>query len=190
LSQFHSYIETISPLSADGWEALTAATTPLVLSKGASLLKEGYVCNSICFIEQGYCKAYYISDGLPINTNFFFENDFATNAGSLISGARSAYNIEACEQMQVISLDKSMLLAAYAKSHEVETLGRKILELITSRQEQHGDMLKLLNAEQRYLYLSTHNQELLQRVSLSQLASYIGVTRETLSRVRRKLAQK
>lgn len=88
--------------------------------------------------------------------------------------------------MIVLRFDKSKLLDAYKKSQEIEAFGRKLLELIIAKQEEHLDNFKLLTPQQRYENLVLKQPEFLQRVSLTQTASYLGISRETLSRIRGK----
>lgn len=150
------------------------------------MLAEGDICNAIFFISSGYCKASYNLEGKEVNTAFYFENDFASNTKSLISGTKSEFDIVACEPMQVVSFDKAALLNAYAASREIETLGRKILEGIVAKQEEHVKNFTLMTPKQRFENLVRTRPEFLQRVSLTQTASYLGISRETLSRLRRK----
>jgi hypothetical protein len=84
----------------------------------------------------------------------------------------------------VIRLDKTGLLEAYRKSHEVEAFGRKTLEGITAKQEEETNDFKLLSPRQRYEKLALQHPDFLQRISLTQLASYLGISRETMSRIR------
>lgn len=121
-----------------------------------------------------------------MNTAFYFENDFATNTKSLINGTESEFEILACEPLHVVRFDKAALLHAYTASREIETLGRKILEGIVARQEEHVKSFTLMTPKQRFENLVRTRPEFLQRVSLTQTASYLGMSRETLSRLRRK----
>ncbi len=153
-------------------------------NKNTVILKEGQICKSIYFITKGFCKATYNLDGKDINTDFFFENEFATNIKSLKENSPSEYTIVTCENTSAIKIDKDKLLDAYKRSHEVEAFGRKVLETIISRQQEHADSFKILSAKQRYKKLVVHHPDFLQRVSLTQVASYLGMSRETLSRLR------
>jgi CRP-like cAMP-binding protein len=190
LTNLFAYIQTVTVFSEKSWDILRAALTTLEIKKGSYLLKAEEVCNAIFFISKGYCRTFYNKDGEDINTTFYFENDFATNIKSLTKNLRSEYSIQACEHLTVVKFDKEKLLEAYKQSQEIETLGRKLLELIVARQEEHSDLFKLLTAQQRYEYLQKNQPEILQRVSLTQLSSYLGVARETISRIRNKRKQK
>ncbi len=190
LIQFRNYIETISDFSDQSWNLLQPALTTLALKRGAMLLSEGEKCNSIFFIAKGCCRAYYNRDGIEINTGFFFDNDFTANVKSLVTGQASEYFIRACEPVLIIQLDREKLLAAYEDATEIERFGRKILERLLARQEEGSDQFRLFTAQERYEYIQAHQPEILQRVSLTQLSSYIGISRETLSRIRRRKAMR
>ena len=184
--QLQSYLKTITGLSEKSWLLLGPALTLAEFKKGDFLLNAGDTCRAIFFISKGYCRSFYDKDGKDINTMFYFEKDFAVNIKSLSANMASAYAIQACETLSAVRFDKTRLLEAYGLSHEIETLGRKLLELSAAKQEEHAALFKLLNAQERYEYLQKNQPEFLQRVSLTQLSSYIGVSRETLSRIRGK----
>lgn len=188
LSSLYEYMSAVAPLDASDIRLLEAAVTPLHYKRGQLLIREGEICDSVFFIEQGYCRSYHIHDGLEINTSFFFENDFIANIRSLNAGTPSTYFVKACENTIALKIDRHRLLAAYSGSHRVEAFGRSILERVVAKLEAHADLFKLMNAEERYLFLQQNDPHMLQRVSLSHLSSYIGISRETLSRIRHRLA--
>jgi CRP-like cAMP-binding protein len=184
-----THIRTLTPFSEKSWEILLPALSPVEMEKGEYLVKEGEICQAIYFISAGYCKAFHTVDGEEKNTNFYLENEFATNIQSLTQHVPSTYFIQACESLRAVRFDKIKLLEAYRQSHEIESLGRKLLELVVAQQESQLAMFKLLSAQQRYEYLQKYKPALFQRVSLTQLSSYLGMSRETLSRIRSKRTQ-
>jgi CRP-like cAMP-binding protein len=125
-------------------------------------------------------------DGKEINTDFVFENNFTTNLKSLRLAIPSDTTIQAGELSTIYEFDKNILLSLYKESPEIESFGRKLLEQLLIAQEEHIHLFKIFKPEERYRYLQTNNPEILQRVSLSQISSYLGVARETLSRIRKK----
>jgi CRP-like cAMP-binding protein len=180
----NSYIQSITPLSDNSWKLLQSCITERSYKKAELLLKEGQVCQSIFFIEEGACKSFHNLDGKEINTAFHFENDFATNIQSLTKQQPASSSIKALEKTRVVILNKNKLLAAYSASHEIESFGRKVLELLLTRQTLHTESFKLLKPKQRFDHLVATQPDLLQRVSLTQVASYLGISRESLSRFR------
>lgn len=184
MDNLKKYILSITDFSEESWIVLYNCITEIEFQKNESLLKEGQICTSIFFISTGLCKSFYNVDGKEINTAFYFENDFATNVKSLTTASKSEYTIKACERTKVVLLDKTKLLEAYNKSHQIETFGRKVSEIIMAKQEEHSDSFKILTPKQRFDNLVSKHPDFLQRVSLTQIASYLGISRETLSRFR------
>ncbi|MEO7044466.1 MAG: Crp/Fnr family transcriptional regulator [Ferruginibacter sp.] len=184
MENLKKYISELTELSEQSWETLLDSTTEIELKKGEKLLEENKICTSIFFISSGLCKSVFNNHGKEINTAFYFENDFATNIKSLTTSSKSEYSIMACEKSKVIKFEKDKLIEAYKKSHQVETFGRKILELIITKQEEDSNSFKLLTPRQRFDNLILKRPEFLQRISLTQIASYLGISRETLSRFR------
>lgn len=180
------YIHSLTAFSDKSWELLQPALNKKELRKNEFLLKEGQVCNSLFYIDDGYCKSYYEIDGVVKNTGFFFENDIATNVNSFGNGLKSEFNIIACEPLTVVVFDKNKLFQAAKQAIEIETLGRNCIRLFASKQEEFANLFKIYSAQERLEYIETKHPEILQRVSLSQLASFLGVSRETLSRIRKR----
>ena len=183
------YIHLLTVFSDKSWELLQPALTKREFRKNELLLKEGEVCNSLLYIDKGYCKSYYEIDGVVKNTGFFFENEIATNIKSFGNGQRSEFNIVACELSTIIIFDKEKLFQIAEQVGEVETLGRNCIRLFATKQEEFSNLFKLYSAQERLAYLEAKYPEILQRVPLSQLASFLGVARETLSRIRKRRTQ-
>src|SRR5690606_29876554 len=180
------YIRSLTSFSDESWKLLQPALTQKEFKKNEFLLKEGQVCNSLFYINKGYCKSYYEIDGAVKNTGFFFENEITTNVKSFGSGQKSEFNIVACEPLTTIIFDKKELFTISKQVIEVETLGRNCIRLFASKQEEFANSFKLYSAQERLEYIETEYPEMIQRVSLSQLASFLGVARETLSRIRKR----
>lgn len=179
-------ISGFTEISVDSINKLFEITNARNLKKGKLILKEGKVCKTIVFVEKGYLRTYIIKDGAQINIDFTFENNFTTNLKSLRSNLASDNNIVTAEDSTIFEFDKEELLNLYKVSPEIESFGRKLLEQLLIAQEEHSNLFKIYSPTERYHYLLQNNPLFLQRVSLSQLASYLGVTRETLTRIRRK----
>ncbi len=176
----------ISGLSSFGLDKLLSIATGRKLAKGDNILKAGQICRSILFVESGLLRTYVNKEGTEINTHFTLEGFFCTNLKSLRSGTVSDSSIQAIETSLVYEFNKDLLLNLYQSSSEIESFGRKLLEQLLVEQEEHSNFFKIYTPTERYHYLQHHTPELLQRVSLSQLSSYLGIARETLSRIRKK----
>jgi CRP-like cAMP-binding protein len=185
-SLLHKKIISLTPVDQASIDKLFEAASKRQLSKGEIILKQGQVCKKIVFVEKGYLRTFIDNDGLDINTDFTFENNFTTNLRSLRSSLPSDTTIQAGEATIIYEFDKDKLLELYKLSPEIESFGRKLLEQLLIMQEEHINLFKLFTPTERYNYLRTHQPQIVQRVSVSQLSSYLGVARETLSRIRKK----
>jgi CRP-like cAMP-binding protein len=180
------YCRSLTTFSDESWELLQPVLTERIFKKNEFLLRQGEICNSLFYINSGYCKSYYDMDGIIKNTGFFFENEIATNLASFGSGQKSEFNIIACEPLIVILLDKELLFQIAKQTSEIETLGRNCIRLFASKQDEFSTLFKLYSAQERLAYLENRHPEISERVSLTQLASFLGVARETLSRIRKR----
>lgn len=181
----HKKITSLTEMSVSNLNKLFETATQRQLEKGEIILKQGQICKNIVFVEKGYLRTFYDKDGNEINTNFAFEGDFTTNLKSLRTGSFSDTSIQARETTNIYEFDKNKLLELYEVSAEIESFGRKLLEQLLIASEEHTNLFKIYSPKERYQYLQTNKPEILQRISLSQLASYLGVARETLSRIRK-----
>jgi CRP-like cAMP-binding protein len=179
------YIHTISEFSAESWTLLQPALSKKRFTKNEYLLKEGEVCNSLFFIEEGYCRSYYELDGIEKNTAFYLENDIATNIRSFGNGQKSESNI-ACEPLTAIIFDKEKLFQISKQVPEIDALGRNCIRLFATKQEEFAVLFNIYSAKDRLAYIEEKHPKLLQRVSQTQLASFLGIARETLSRIRKR----
>jgi len=161
------------------------AASAMEYRKGQQLLKEGNICQKIFFVDSGYLRTCHTQEGLEINTGLHFEGSFVTNLKSLLTGAPSTSFIAAAEPALVYTFTKEKMMDLYAQSPPILDFGKRLLEKIAIQQEEHLELFKLYSAEQRFRYIEQHQPEMLQRVPLSWLASYLGVARETLSRFRK-----
>lgn len=180
------YIRSLTPFSDESWALLQPALSEKKYRKNELMLQEGEVCRFLFYIDRGFCKSYYEIDGLVKNTGFFFENEIATNISSFGSGKPSEFNMIACEELHVIIFDKEILFNIAQQYIEIESLGRHCIRQFASKQEEFANLFKLYSAQERLEYLEKKHPEMLQRIPLTQLASFLGVARETLSRIRKR----
>ena len=176
----------LSVLPEDGVKMVLPYFTRMEYRKGDVIIRQGERCQSLYLIEKGFCRAYNIQDGGEVNLEFFFENETVTNKNSYLFNQLSDFTVVACEPMIVHRMDKTDLQFLISQRPELELAGKKNLEIIAAKQEKQLQLFRILTAKGRYEFLEKNNPEILQRISISQLASYLGVKRETLSRIRNK----
>lgn len=156
----------------------------------ALFLEEGKVCSEIGFIVKGCFRVYYLSEGKEINIHFAFEEDFITEYGSFLQGKPSRYFIQALEESQIVAFSAAALQKIYTQSHNWERFGRIMAEQSYQVAKQRTESFLFLNGEQRYLDLLRQRPSIFERVPLYHIASYLGLERESLSRLRRKIARR
>jgi CRP-like cAMP-binding protein len=179
-------IKIFCDLSQRSKDMIIPLCTRMEFKRGEEIIRCGKTCQSLYVIEQGFCRAFNIQDGLEVNLNFYFEYETVTHKNSYVFNTPADYAVVACEPMIVYRLDKPDVLEAIKQCPEIEVAAKKNLELIVAKQERQLQLFRILTAKGRYEFLEKHEPALLQRVSISQLASYLGVKRETLSRIRNK----
>ncbi|WP_143310563.1 Crp/Fnr family transcriptional regulator [Chitinophaga vietnamensis] len=180
------HIMQVMTLPAPALDLFVSAAHTATLKKGAMLLVEGNRCRDIWYIESGACKVFHLKGGKEINTNFYFENTFFTNLASLRGQTPSLYNIQTIAPSVIWRWQEDDLRRIYQQSPEIVAFGKLWLEQMLMAQEAQAHWLQVHTPEERYQLLLENHPELLQRVSLTQLSSYIGISRETLSRIRKK----
>jgi CRP-like cAMP-binding protein len=183
-----SYIDPVIILAEDELALLMSCVVERPLKKGEQLLKQGEICAAFYLVESGYLRTYYDREGAAINMNFTFEGDFTANLRSYRSRLPSEMIIEAGEDALVWIFNLRQLSEQYEVYPNVTRFIRRLAISQLLAAQEHSDLFKLYTPTERYRHLEKNNPHLLQRVSLSQLSSYLGVSRETLSRIRAKIS--
>ncbi len=177
ISQYH-------PISSVAWEALSKALTQIKISKNSFLIQEGMVCNNLYFLEQGCLRGYYNLDGKEITYWFGFENNFITSFYSFISRKPGIENIQILEDSNLLSISYKALNQLFDFHKDLERLVRIINEQYYIRLEERLMAMQFKSARERYEQLMETSPHILQRISLGQIASFLGISQETLSRIR------
>ena len=184
MDKFFELVSQITSLSADSKQALSAISKKLELKKGHILVHQNSVCNYIYFIESGLTRTYYYNDGKDITDWLSPENSFACSIVSYISRKPDRRQIELLEPSKLWSLQYYEMEQLCSRHHDIERMLRHMLSSGLIQLQQRFDDLHFATALQRYQTLMKENPTLIQRVPLSMIASYLGITQETLSRIR------
>lgn len=185
-SALYQFLHTIKPVDAHERALFDTCLMQRSFPKQHVLLREGELCNELLFIVKGNIRAYHLKDGEERHLAFFFEHTFAADLESLTSQQPSQLFLETMEPTEVISCNREKMIALYREAPVFESIGRVMLEQLMVQQQQYSRLFTLYTPAERYAYIVEHHPELLQRVPLQFLASYLGIARETLSRIRRK----
>jgi CRP-like cAMP-binding protein len=133
---------------------------------------------------------YYLKEDKEVNTNFFFENDFLSCFQSYLSQKASRHYLQAMEDSELLTFSFNDLEKAYDRSHNWERIGRKLAEECYIATAERSESFLFLTGEERYLDLLEKKREIFERIPLYHIASYLGIERESLSRLRKNLIQK
>lgn len=176
------------PLPPHSMSRLEAISHLVSLPKGSLVVEAGKVEKDLFFIAEGIARAYYESDdGKEITFWIGREGDAVMSLKSYVMGAPGYENIELIEDSRLYRLSHEGLSRLYEEDVNLANLGRKLVEHEFVRAEAHMIPLLFTTAAQRYEALLRDNPDLLQRVPLECLASYLGVTPVSLSRIRAKI---
>ncbi|RAK70070.1 Crp/Fnr family transcriptional regulator [Hymenobacter edaphi] len=177
-------LRALYPLSDACLRAITEQMRREELPARRALLAPGQVAGRIYFVERGLARGYYLHEGREANTWFMREGDFIISIVSFLTRTASQEFIELLEASVLYSISYEQLQQLYRDFPEFNYVGRVLTEHYYVLSEQRTQQLRLLRAEQRYAQLVQSFPEVLQRVPLKHLASYLGVTPETISRIR------
>jgi len=140
-----------------------------------------------CIIEEGLLRLYYLNDGKEITNCFCKENSISCSYSSLITQQASDMIIQAVEPSKLLTIPYEALQKLYAQDLFWQQVGRLAAENEFITTECHNRFLRDLSATDRYRQILENDNDLLQRVPLNHLATYLQITPETLSRIRKKI---
>jgi CRP-like cAMP-binding protein len=188
MKEYLSKIEKhISSLDTKAKDALARLTAIKEFKKGEYLLRQDEVCKSSYHILKGVARKFYLSDGKEITTELFFENDLAVSLQSYTLQQPSHEFIQAIENVTASLTNYQEFQKAKDQHKGLLELDLMITEYYAMWLEQRLFQFHSLDATQRYQLLLSEQSHFIQQISLTYLASYLGVSLETLSRIRAKI---
>ena len=160
------------------------------LKKGRYYLEKGQVQKKLAFVVTGLLRQFYIDQkGKEITINFTYENNFLTDYNAFVQQIPSNCYIKCLEPTTLIELDYQRIQEGYSTYKNYERFGRLIAEKILIQRQRRIESLLFERAETRYLNFINKHPNLFNRISLSHLASYLGLERQSLSRIRKNLSR-
>lgn len=177
------FLNSILPLSEELKTQLSFYLKLQQFEKKTFLLKEGQTCNYIYFMQQGLVRSYYTKDGNEICSWFMKEGDVIISVDSFYNRKSSYEFIEAIEDTSVYYIHYDELQLLYKKFIEFNIVGRVLTEKYYQLSEERLFSMRKQKAAERYNFLLSHHPEIFQRVPRKYIASYLGITEETLSRI-------
>jgi len=183
------FISKYVTLTADEKNAIISLNIFRTIKKGTTLLKEGQKSNEGYFVLKGCIRTYYVIDGEEKTTAFYTEMEGLT-PHCVINKAPSEYYISCLEDSIITVGNPEMEVEIFNKFPKFESLCRVLSEELLAKQQINFDQFKFSSPEQRYLNLEQKRPDLIQRVPQHQLASYLGIKPQSLSRLRARILEK
>ena len=183
-----AYLARYITLSEEEQEAITSLNLFQTHKKGAVLLKAGQRSADSYFVVKGCIRCYYVVDGEEKTTAFYTESEPFSPPCS-VSNEPSAQYVACVEDVILAVSNPAMEQQVFEKFPRFETLCRMLSEELLAKNQTSSDHFKTSSPEQRYLHQLQTRPDLVQRVPQYQLASYLGIKPESLSRIRKRIAQ-
>ncbi|KXN98918.1 MAG: Crp/Fnr family transcriptional regulator [Winogradskyella sp.] len=176
--------ETYSPISIECQEEFIANSKISTFKKGEIVVREGQFSKKGYLIVQGCSRAYYLKDGKDISDWFTFENQIMASVVSFFSKEPSPHYVEFIEDSTVIEFSKDTVDILTDKYHDFERFISKVVTETMLGLCERLYTIQFNKAEERYKHLLAIYPDITNRIPLTHIASYLGITLETLSRIR------
>ena len=183
LKKFLSQYVEFSPVELDD---ITSKFKRKVMEKNSYLLKQGQTCNDLVFVQTGCLRLYYLKDDIEVSVWFAFEQSSAIEIYSFISESPSNYFLQAIEDSEVLYLSRTELNRLYHAHPKMQEMMRKFWEDVILNLIKRFTALQTDSAEKRYFDLLSKSVYLA-KIPQKYLASFIGVTPTSLSRIRKQI---
>lgn len=178
-----NYFSKFLILSSESKDELLKICSTSFLKKNEILQAFGHTCKTIYFIKSGAARIFYYKDGIDVTEYFAFEGNLIARAESLFTGKPSQKSIQILEDSEIIAIDANQLFKLYDTHPQIERLFRLIFESAYVDTINRIESIQFHTAEERYLALMNQT-EIVQRIPLKHIASYLGITQVSLSRIR------
>jgi CRP-like cAMP-binding protein len=178
------FLSTFHPLSDKAARFIDSRAFYCSIPKGKFLLRQGQVCPYMFLVHKGLFRGFIMEAKSEITTWITAENDLVSSISSFFSQIPSLEYIQALEDSEMTGIYFGDLEVAYQKFPEMNVAARLIFQKVYRQAEERAYLTRLTKASSRYAYFQETKPDLVNRVSLKYVASHLGMTLETLSRLR------
>lgn len=191
IQAYSNALQKVCPnLKAEEINFMCSKLTVTKLEANILYLKAGKIQESIAFSFKGLLRSFFINDkGEEITIAFIKENNYAADYDAFLGQKPSNYYIETIEPCWLINVPFTSIQECYSKFKNCENYGRLVTEKHLNKVQNRINSFLLNNAEQRYINFISQNKDILNRISLTHLSSFLGIKRQTLTRIRKKIIE-
>lgn len=180
-------LETLYPISDSDWAVMEKLFHKKEYARNELILKAGEVENYLYYIEQGVLRSYVERKDSEVTLEFSFQKTIFSSYDSFLLQTPSLINVQAIVPALLWRINYDDLQKIYSQTISGNLIGRIAAEMLYLEKSTRELDLLTKPAEQRYLELFEHQCKLIQRIPLKYIASYIGITPQALSRIRKRI---
>ncbi|MBP6236595.1 MAG: Crp/Fnr family transcriptional regulator [Saprospiraceae bacterium] len=181
--ELFDFFDSIYKISEDAKTSLDLIINEKTFDKNDIIQDIGSRCRTVYIVKKGGARIFYYKNGIDITEHFAFENDIIVRAESLFTGKPTLKGIQAIDRTTMFAIDAQNLFELYDRHHELERLFRLIFEKEYVNTVKRLESLQFNSAKERYLDL-LEKTDFVQKIPLKYIASYLGITQVSLSRIR------
>jgi len=181
--EIFQYFNSVYHLKPESQNALEEITKVMIYHKNDVIQDIGSSCRTVYFVQDGCARIFYYKDGNDITEHFAFKNEIIVRAESLFTGKPTSKGIQAIDESKILSIDSESLFKLYDQHHDIERLFRLLIENEYVNTVKRIESLQFKSAKERYAEL-LETTDYVQKIPLKYIATYLGITQVSLSRIR------
>jgi CRP-like cAMP-binding protein len=185
MQNIFQYFKQFHLIGKEATNALNALVREEYYDKNEVIQNTDSICKNVYIVKEGIARIFYYKSGNDITEHFAFPNDVIVRAESLFAQSSTPKGIQAIEKTTVYAIDAPSLFKLYNDYHDIERLFRLIFEKEYVNTVRRMESLQIKSATERYLDLANET-DYIKHIPLKYIASYLGITQVTLSRIRAK----
>jgi CRP-like cAMP-binding protein len=187
-NQLYNVVSRMLPLSQREWDMFAESFVYRSVPKKFRLVSVGDVSREAYFINKGATRLFFEKEGEEVSANFMFENNFVASLESFLLQVPSRQAIDTLEDCELLVLSKQRLEELIRKQPQFNLFSKAIAETAFIMLQRRASSFILDSAEERYMNMLQQRPEILERVPQHMIASYLGVTPVSLSRIRKRIS--
>ncbi|HLZ87562.1 MAG TPA: cyclic nucleotide-binding domain-containing protein [Puia sp.] len=186
MTELEQYLRSYMGVADEDMEVLVSAFYPATLEKGDFFLRAGRICDKLSFHREGLMRVFARHGEKEVTQWISFKGNFITDLQGIVCDEPSRFTVQALTRCELYTIDKKDYLDLPRRIAKWATLERMLITRCFGFMETRVFSLLSMSGEERYAYLQGQNPELFDTVPLKYLASMMGMTPESLSRIRKK----